>query len=290
MRLLVAIALVFASGWACTTPQTAIRRSLVSPAPRAPAQLGSRLQPGETRLHGGIAFEMEGPLPDPPQASGGDPGLMTPTLHMEGGLNMGMSEHMELGLRASYGRYLDARANVHGVLDLPALDQEDVLTLGAGLRLHMTPASSPIDISLGLGMDYTEVTLGVFLCDRCPPSGAADFDDDPDRYRMVRKDVKGLLLMDAQLQAGAHVQPWLYAFGFAGGQEAPLNVGFESDITKLDDTSISLTSEGYYGGGAEIMVGDRATLTWLAFVPLDPHPAVRRGVWQVIRFGVVFGP
>ncbi|MFN3202804.1 MAG: hypothetical protein ACE366_30710 [Bradymonadia bacterium] len=273
----------------CSAPATAIRRTLVAPAPAAPSQLGAPLKPGEVRLQGGIATESQQDMVFPEGAEEGDPGTLTPTFQMQGSLAVGVTDYLEIAGRTTYGTYESARANVAGVQDIPAADRAGVARLGGSMRLHLTPKRGAVNISLGLGMDLSTVQQGVFLCDDCPNTSdlALASSEDP-RYRLVDKQVSRVLLQDAHLQLGGWVNDWLYIFGYGGVQSALLNVGFESDRTTLHDDTLDAVAKPYLGAGLEGHIG-QAVFTWSVMMPYPAHDAAPEGVWSVLRVGLAFG-
>ena len=256
----------------CQSGPLAARRTLVAPAPTAPAQLGRPLKPRQVRLTGAVATT-EGR--DPVIAGPDAPGLLQPTLQILGGVSVGLSEYAEISSRVGYATYGDAKPNAVGVAAIPERDQVGVSQIGAGLRLQLLPPEWPLSLSLGLSLDWHTTIQGAFDCGLCGESA---------RAALIDKQVVRFMRQDGHLQLGLAPSEWLYVYGFGGLQTTLINRGFVAD---RQDT-LKAAQIGYVGLGAELSLG-ALRAGWHLMLPQAPHPDVPSAPWVGLNLGVVIG-
>lgn len=277
---LFATVVLLALGSACA-PQSQIRRSAFIPGASLPARVGAELHEGEVRLAGHVNAGRAdaAPLSSLNWTEVGDPGVFIPDFQLGASGWFGLGGGLEIGGQLQFASLSWARRNTVGVLDFPSQHQESLLLGGVGLRYNV-PIDHPA-LRLGLigEVNYVSIPQAVFVLEQ-------------DAYRFERIDDEGFLLPNVALQLG-----WEERLGhritFAphlllGAQRSVTNVGFDDDLSRLDDSTLEGFIAGYVGVGVDFRIHALAVGASLYF-PFDGVDRIEFGPSFAVTLGGVIG-
>lgn len=262
-------------------PQSQIRRSAFIPGASLPARVGAELHEGEVRLAGHVnAVRADAaPLSELYWTEVGDPGVFIPDFQLGASGWFGLGGGLEIGGQLQFASLSWTRRNTVGVLDFPAQHQENLLLGGVGLRYNVPVDHHALRVGLIGEVNYVSVPQAVFVLEQ-------------DVYRFERIDNEGFLLPNVALQV-AWEEPLSPHITFAphlllGAQRSVTNVGFDDDLSRLDDSTLEGFVAGYVGLGADFRIHALAVGAAIYF-PFDGVDRIDFGPSFALTLGGVIG-
>lgn len=127
----------------------------VVPRPLPPHRLGKSLKAGQIWFAGSYNRRFPGTLRGRPAEKKTGPAVVVPEWQAGGAIYGAFSDYLELGMHGSFGKVGSAPAKPQSLVQIPArLAEEEIGTLGLGLRFNFLPATSRIH-----GAVQTEIGL-----------------------------------------------------------------------------------------------------------------------------------
>jgi hypothetical protein len=253
----------------CATMATAclatpIRRSAFVPRPTMPANHGAPIGEAGMKAFGQVntlRLTPTGEISNIEDLLGqipfeGAAGLWIPKVQFGAGVYGAPSDIISVGAQAEYTRLEWAERNVLGVLEFPENEQNQHIIMGGpGVRVNVpvgkneegrqivTPAAI-LEANLATVPQAVYVRTGNVMVN---PDGTIDNEG----YTFERIDRETFIL--PSLAAHVTVSPieYLHILGMVGVQRGVKNIGFDPDISRLEESTLSGYFYGFAGGGLE---------------------------------------
>ena len=231
---------------------------------------------GEVRIAGHVTTNTAGAMVHG-DTRVGDPGVFVPDLQLGGSLYVAVSDSVQLGAQVSYAHLSWAHPNVVGVLDFPDGSDEHVLFGGAGVRVDLLEPFGRFQVSLIGELNLGDVPQAVYLCSTCDgDTHHVSTSEARDLYRFFRYDSEMFMLPNVAVQASWNVTPELQIYGLLGAQANVTNIGFDDDLSRLNDTTLETFLLGYVGLGIELRV-EAFVVNATFFLPLEGEDRIDFG-------------
>jgi hypothetical protein len=233
---------------ASCAPSTPVRRSAIVPAPTVPSRTGRPLDGREMRGSlelNPFRFVTEEEATHSLVAVPGDPGLFVPRAQIGASFYGSPVRGLELGGQFRYGPMAWSDANKVGVLPFPSGQGRDSLHGGIGVRGNWFLDGFPGSLSLLGELNVARVCQARFVCegDKCdsgyymPEDPTGTFRNGKYRFDGIQETLFLLPSLFASFQIKAW--EWFHFFAMLGTERSVTNVGFESDASKKNASSLT---------------------------------------------------
>ncbi len=274
LGLVVLVSTLLSTGCAPLTP---VRRTALIPTITPVARVGSPLYKGEVRIMAEASgFDYE-PLSKEVDLTTevGSAGVYIPNVEFGAAGYVGVSPHIELGIRMQYGHEYWSTPNTVGVLPFPESEPAELVIGGIGMRVNMPFEREKFRGAASLigELNGAAIPQATYYCETC---AGEPYDGEP-LYTLHSRESEQFLLPNLAFQVGAYAGDIVFVDVFLGAAYSITNVGFESDAGAIDNSTLQMFLATYAGIGVEVHAGHFVT-TFHYYLPYE------------LQDDIVFGP
>ncbi len=277
---------IVALSWSACSPLTSVRRTALVPTVAPVARTGAPLSKGAIRVMAEATgvdtakwdeFDL--------YTTVGSAGVYVPDVEAGASGYVGVSDHVELGVRMLYTNDAWSTPNTAGVLPFPASQNPRLFLGGIGIRYNAPfqgdAGSGAVSLIGELnGVSIPEATYVYVPCDE----GCSDV---LGHYELYGTTSEPFLLPDMTLQVGYYLGDHVFLHGFTGVTFGIRNVGFDNDEGNIDNSTLEPFVVTYFGLGAEFHVGSFVSGVH-AYVPMENQSDIEFGGLMAVSAGVQF--